>query len=61
MFAYNLRFRRVIACWKGIVNDIHFGYSMIPLDIIENLNLEKPSFGPSKLSNNCFEPIEKGG
>jgi hypothetical protein len=48
----------------------------MPLDIIENIYLEKHSFGPSKwpqqlkaaensklpkLSENCFEPIEKGG
>jgi hypothetical protein len=66
----------VIARWKGIVKEIHFGGSIIPLDIIENLNLEKPSFGPSKwpqklkpaknsklpkLPENCFEPFGKGG
>jgi hypothetical protein len=48
----------------------------MPLDIIENLNLEKPSFGPSKWPRklkpaknsklpkwpeNCFEPFGKGG
>jgi hypothetical protein len=48
----------------------------MPLNIIENLNLEKPSFGPSKwlrklkpaknsklskLSESCFEPVGKGG
>jgi hypothetical protein len=48
----------------------------MPLDIIENLYLEKPSFGPSKwpqklkpaknsklpkLPENCFEPFGKGG
>jgi hypothetical protein len=66
----------VIARWKGIVEEIHFGGSIMPLDIIENLNLEKPSFGPSKwprklklaknsklpkLPENCFEPFGKGG
>jgi hypothetical protein len=45
-FAYDLCFRRVIARWKGIVEEIHFGGSIMPLDIFENLNLEKPSFGP---------------
>jgi hypothetical protein len=75
-FAYDLRFRRVIACWKGIVEEIHFGGSIMPSDIIENLDLEKPSFGPSKWPRklkpaknsklpkwpeNCFEPFEKGG
>jgi hypothetical protein len=48
----------------------------MPLDIIENLNLEKPSFRPSKwpqklkpaknsklpkLPENCFEQVGKGG
>jgi hypothetical protein len=48
----------------------------MPLDIIENLNLEKPSFGPSKWPRklkttknsklpkspeNCFERVGKGG
>jgi hypothetical protein len=63
----------VIARWKGIFKDIHFGGSIIPLAIIENLDLEKPSFGPSKwprklkpaknskLAENCFEPFGKGG
>jgi hypothetical protein len=75
-FAYDLRFRRVIARWKGIVEEIHFGGSIMPLDIIENLYLKKPSFRPSKwprklkpaknsklpkLPENCFEPVGKGG
>ena len=48
----------------------------MPLAIIENLDLKKPSFRPSKwprklkpakysklpkLLENCFEPVEKGG
>jgi hypothetical protein len=75
-FAYDLRFRRVIAHWKGIVEEIHFGGSIMPLAIIENLDLKKPSFRPSKwprklkpaknsklpkLPENCFEPVGKGG
>jgi hypothetical protein len=75
-FAYDLRFRRVIARWKGIVEEIHFGASIMPSAIIENLYLEKPSFGPSKWPRklkpaknsklpkwpeNCFEPFGKGG
>jgi hypothetical protein len=64
----------MIAYWKGIVKDIYFGCSIIPLTIIENLNLKNPSFGPSKWSRklktaknspkfpeNCFEPVEKFG
>ena len=47
-FAYDLRFRRVIARWKGIVKEIHFGGSIMPFYISENLYLEKPSFRPSK-------------
>jgi hypothetical protein len=38
----------VIAHWKGIINEIYFGGSIIPSDIIENLDLKKPSCGPSK-------------
>jgi hypothetical protein len=75
-FAYDLCFRRMIARWKGIFEEIHFGGSIMPLDIIENLNLKKPSFRPSKwprklkpaknsklpkLPENYFEPIGKGG
>jgi hypothetical protein len=47
-FAYDLRFRRVIAHWKGIIEEIHFGGSIIPSDIIEEIDPEKPSFRPSK-------------
>ena len=32
---YDLRLERMIARWKGIVKDIHFGGSIIPLNIIE--------------------------
>jgi hypothetical protein len=75
-FAYDLRFRRMIARWKFIIEEINFGGSIMHLDIIENLYLEKPSFGPSKwprklktaknsrlpnLPENCFEPVGKGG
>jgi hypothetical protein len=66
----------VIARWKGIIEEINFGGSIMPLAIIENLDLEKPSFRPSKwpwklkpaknsklpkLPENSFEPVEKGG
>jgi hypothetical protein len=47
-FAYDLRFRHVIAHWKGIFEEIHFGGSIMPLSIIEELDREKPSFRPSK-------------
>jgi hypothetical protein len=75
-FAYDLRFRCMIARWKGIIEEIHFGGSIMPFYIIENLDLEKTSFRPSKwprklkpaknsklskLSENCFEPFKKGG
>jgi hypothetical protein len=75
-FAYDLRFRRAIARWKGIIEEIHFGGSIMPSNIIENLDLKKPSFRPSKwprklkpaknsklpkLPENCFEPVGKGG
>jgi hypothetical protein len=75
-FLYDLHFRRVIARWKGIIEEIHFGGSIIPLGIIEELNTEKTSFRPSKwprklktaknsklpkLLENCFEPVGQGG
>jgi len=47
-FALDLHFRRVIARWKGIIEAIHFGGSIMLLTIIENFDLEKPSFRPSK-------------
>jgi hypothetical protein len=31
----------VIARWKGIIEEIHFGASIMPLDIIEELDPEK--------------------
>jgi hypothetical protein len=75
-FAYDLHFRCVIACWKGIIEEIHFGglnhafnlslRSLIP----KNLHLG-PQNGPEvktaknsklpKLSENCLEPVGKGG
>jgi hypothetical protein len=66
----------VIARWKFIIEEIHFGGSIMPSNIIENLDLEKPSFGPSKwprnlktaknsklpkFPENYFELVEKGG
>jgi hypothetical protein len=65
-----------MARWKGIVEEIHFGGSNMLSTTIKNLDLEKPSFGPSKwprklkttknsklskLSENYFEPVGKGG
>ena len=40
----------MIARWKGIIEEIHFGGSIMYLDIIENTDPEKPSFWPSKWS-----------
>jgi hypothetical protein len=75
-FAYDLCFRRMIARWKGIIEEIHFGGSIMPSNIIGNLHLENPSFTPSKwlcklkpAKNNklsklpecCFEPVGKAG
>jgi hypothetical protein len=45
-FAYDLRFRRMIARWKGIIEEIHFGGSIMPLDIIENLDPKNLHLGP---------------
>jgi hypothetical protein len=38
----------MIARWKGIIEEIHFGGPSMPLAIIEKLYPEKPSFRPSK-------------
>ena len=46
--AYDLCLGHTIACWKGIIEEINFGGSIMPSNIIENLDLEKPSFRPSK-------------
>jgi hypothetical protein len=47
-FAYDLRFRHVIARWKGIIEEIHFGGSIMPSTIIDEIDPEKPSFRTSK-------------
>ena len=66
----------MIARWKGIIKEINFWGSKMHLTLIENLDLKKHSFGPSKwpekikpaknsklpkLLENCFEPVEKVG
>ena len=38
-FAYDLCFRSMIARWKGIIEEIHFGGLVMPSVIIENLYL----------------------
>ena len=50
-FAYDLRFRSMIARWKEIIKEIHFGGSIIPSTIIEKLDPKKnlhldPQNGP---------------
>jgi hypothetical protein len=49
-FAYDLRFRRVIARWKGIIEEIHFGaqsclWLLLRSSIPKNLHLG-PQNGP---------------
>ncbi len=64
-FAYNLCFRCVIERWKGIVEEIHFLGSIMPMYIIEKLKMapevknDKNSKLP-KLPENCFELVGKG-
>jgi hypothetical protein len=75
-FAYDLYFRHVIAHWKGIVEETHYGGSIMTSAIIEELDPEKTSFRPSKwprklknaknsklpkLPENCFELVRQGG
>ena len=45
-FAYDLRFRRVIAHWKGIIEEINLGGTIIPLTIIANIYPENLHLGP---------------
>jgi hypothetical protein len=74
-FAYDLRFRCMIACWKGIFEEIHFGGN-IKINSIILPFFPKTSFRASKwprklktaknsklpkLSENYFEPVGKGG
>jgi hypothetical protein len=41
-FAYDFHFRRVIACLKGIIEEIHFWGLIIPFIIIEEIDPKKP-------------------
>jgi hypothetical protein len=46
----------MIARWKGIVEEIHFGVSIMPLVIIRKFDPKKPSFRPLKMAQevkNC--------
>ena len=46
-FAYDFRFMRVTARWKGIVEEIHFGGSIMPSTIIKEHDPEKKNYlGP---------------
>jgi hypothetical protein len=47
-FTYDLRFRRMIAHWKGILEEINFGGSIMPSTIIDNIDPKKYLFRPSK-------------
>jgi hypothetical protein len=75
-FAYDICFRCMIARWKGIIEEIHFWGSIMPLDIIQKIYPKKPSTRPSKwpwklktaknsklpkLPKKCFELVGKGG
>jgi hypothetical protein len=75
--AYDLCLGHMIARWKGIIEDIHFGGSIKSFGyIIEVIDPEKTSFRPSKwprkfrnqktaknskLPENYFEPVGIGG
>jgi hypothetical protein len=74
--AYDICLGRMIACWKGINEDLHFTSSIMHVVIVEAPNHEKTSFRPlkwprkfrtrktaknSKLPKNCFDPVEIGG
>jgi hypothetical protein len=42
----------MISHWKGIIEEIHFWGSSMPLAIVEKIDPEKPSFRPSKWPRN---------
>jgi hypothetical protein len=46
MFSYDLYFRRMIAHWKGIIEEIHFWGSIMASVIIEKLDLKNIHLGP---------------
>ena len=54
-FAYNLHFRRMIAHWKGIIEEINFGGSIMPSYIIKEFDTENLPLGPQNGlgSKNC--------
>ena len=45
-FAYDLRFRRMIARWKGIVEEIHFGHNIEETSIFQTYFPKKHRLGP---------------
>jgi hypothetical protein len=47
-FAYDLRFRRMIARWKGIIEEIHFREILKELTILQTHFPKKTSFRASK-------------
>jgi hypothetical protein len=55
-FAYNIRFRRMIARWKGIIKEINCEGSIMPSNIVENLYIEKTFIWALKMApeiKNC--------
>jgi hypothetical protein len=47
-FAYDLCFRHMIARWKGIVEEIHYGGQKMHSYVNYKIYPKKPSFRPSK-------------
>ena len=74
-FAYDLCFRRMIACWKGIIDEIHFRQNIEGTSILQTFFPKRHHLGLKtapevktaknsklpKLPENCFEPDGKGG
>ena len=54
-FAYDLRFRCMIACWKGIIKEINFRHNMEGPQIVQTCFPKKHRLGPKKGygSENC--------
>jgi hypothetical protein len=54
-FAYDLRFRRMIARWKGIIEEIHFRCNIEGTSILQTCFPKKHRLGPQNgsESENC--------
>jgi hypothetical protein len=62
-FAYDLRFRCVIACWKGIIEEIHFGgsnYSLSSCQLTMSPRLQHQDLQMIHMDVSGLLPIQTG-